>query len=73
MDTKEEKNYLKACIIINAVGCVLLLFHFSNKITLELIWLRLIVIQSMIFSFGSLLMIFRNRKKRSKSLVQWED
>lgn len=63
MKAKQEKKYLRICFIINSVGSVLLLFHFSNKITIEIEWIRLIVIQCMIFNFTSLLMVLKNKKE----------
>ncbi|MEY3501340.1 MAG: hypothetical protein RL308_3013 [Bacteroidota bacterium] len=57
------KTFFVITFLVNSIGSVLLFFHFSNKITIELIWIKFIIILSIIFNLNSLLRLIRQNKQ----------
>ena len=58
-----SKTFFVTTFLVNSIGSVLLFFHFSNKITIELIWIKFIVILSVIFNLNSLFRLIRQKKQ----------
>jgi hypothetical protein len=58
-----SRTFFVTTFLVNAIGSILLFFHFSNKITVDIIWIKFIVILSIIFNLSSLFRLIRQKKQ----------